>query len=296
MFDLFKSKPVVKKLDLRTKSILPTKKTDYPAIVYDIHNEFRGAADILLAEAKEILARTPVANVSKSNLLKSFGFNNVKEVAEVDIIAKTIKLSTSQIEMINGYRIDYPYQKFITEEQVEAICKKYNLVFGVVGQFTGFVPEKNIKEIANFKLKEKDATTITVPTRTYSSAKIINITLNNYEVRKVGNYQHIYVKGSSANSNYAFQGEGGGFYGSDSYNLFGLRHLGDMRFNLEVGLKICAPVKDMNMDGYSLSKGYKLLKDIPDPVVLQAVPGGYLILTAWGDEASDPMVVNETFN
>lgn len=37
-------------------------------------------------------------------------------------------------------------------------------------------------------------------------------------------------------------------------------------------------------------------KEIPDPVVLYPVREGYLIVTAWGDEASDPDVVNEVNN
>ena len=34
----------------------------------------------------------------------------------------------------------------------------------------------------------------------------------------------------------------------------------------------------------------------PDPIVLQRVERGYLIITAWGDEASDPIVVNSKNN
>lgn len=53
----------------------------------------------------------------------------------------------------------------------------------------------------------------------------------------------------------------------------------------------------MDIKGLELTEGYKLEKKfIPDPVVLQPVKGGYLILTAWGDEASDPLVVNQNFN
>jgi len=34
----------------------------------------------------------------------------------------------------------------------------------------------------------------------------------------------------------------------------------------------------------------------PDPVVLYPVEKGYIIVTAWGDEASDPLVANEQMN
>ena len=65
-------------------------------------------------------------------------------------------------------------------------------------------------------------------------------------------------------------------------------------------LEICAPVKDFNTKGMEL-KDFKLSKiEIPDPVVLQPVnfkgEKYYLIVTAWGDEASDELVVNETLN
>ena len=66
---------------------------------------------------------------------------------------------------------------------------------------------------------------------------------------------------------------------------------------IDFNLQICAPVKDMDSTGLEVAEGYKLQKKhIPDPVVLQPVKNGYLILTAWGDEASDELVVNQKFN
>jgi len=35
---------------------------------------------------------------------------------------------------------------------------------------------------------------------------------------------------------------------------------------------------------------------IDDPIVLLPVSEGYIVVTAWGDEASDPIVVNESNN
>ena len=69
-----------------------------------------------------------------------------------------------------------------------------------------------------------------------------------------------------------------------------------------VHLAICAPLKDMNMQGMKLD-GVHMVKDVPvpDPVVLMPKNHkngtvGYLILTAWGDEASDELVVNQNNN
>ena len=60
-------------------------------------------------------------------------------------------------------------------------------------------------------------------------------------------------------------------------------------------MQICAPLKDMEVKSNQKVKGYKIM-DIPDPVVLQPVRGGYLIVCAWGDEASDEIVVNQQMN
>jgi hypothetical protein len=58
--------------------------------------------------------------------------------------------------------------------------------------------------------------------------------------------------------------------------------------------KICAPIKDMDTSGMRLINN-KLVY-IPDPVVLFPVELGYIIVTAWGDEASDENVVNADLN
>lgn len=57
-------------------------------------------------------------------------------------------------------------------------------------------------------------------------------------------------------------------------------------------LKICAPIKDMDVTDHKLVDGWKL--EVPDPIVLaqKSFKGikGYYIVTAWGDEANDEEV------
>jgi hypothetical protein len=59
--------------------------------------------------------------------------------------------------------------------------------------------------------------------------------------------------------------------------------------------QICAPLKDMEIPKNKKLVGHKII-NIPDPVVLQPVRGGYLIVCAWGNESSDEMVVNQKMN
>lgn len=57
--------------------------------------------------------------------------------------------------------------------------------------------------------------------------------------------------------------------------------------------EVIAPVNKLNTYGMEIN-GYRLVSK--DPIVLQPVKGGYLIVTSWGIEASDPDVVNEKHN
>jgi len=62
---------------------------------------------------------------------------------------------------------------------------------------------------------------------------------------------------------------------------------------------IIAPLNQFCEGGQMHTQGYKLGgKEITaqDPIILQRVVRGYLIVTAWGDEAADPIVVNPKNN
>lgn len=280
------------KTSLVNEKITIIDKKSYPKEVLEIHHEFETAAEKLLEQATEIINSQPKVNESKINLLKSLGFNQVKEVKQSSEIIKNITLSKEQIELVNYYKKQYPFNKFITEEQVQAICYKYNLVCGDVDRFKGFVPEKNLKEISNFKLKDKDKTLQGVLWGTEYTVKKRLPTINH--VISITEYDNL-LKNKHINGKGKKDLDGDQRWckahriGKNEYLYFD---------NIKITkLQICAPIKDMDISGLELKEGYKLTeKHIPDPVVLQPVKGGYLILTAWGDEASDPLVINENFN
>lgn len=307
MVNLKKLLPVFGKTPAHNNEVLTqyANPKNYPAEVLEIHHEFEIASDKLISEAMNIINSKPKVNESKIERLTKFGFRQVKEVEQGTQILHETKMSKEQIDLVNYYKQNYPFNKFIIESQVMAICHKYNLVCGDVDRFRGFVPDANLKDLENFKLKEAESNVLTGIFYPYfNNSEPVNVILENAEIILRNNYYHIYKKGdTSKNPKHAFQQgiEKGNsdFYAGDDYNLFGLRYLGGGKLFIEsTKLKICAPVKDMDISGLELKEGYKLQRkiEIPDPVVLQQVKGGYLIVTAWGDEASDPMVVNENFN
>ena len=302
-------------------------KENYDEVIEQIHREFNSAGEELLKQANEILEEASNQDFDKADKLAKFGFKSVPELKEKREIKKRAEISKKQAELIRYYKREYPLNNFITEEQVKEICDKYNLVHGDVSRFKGFVPKKNLDEIEKFKVKEEDVDFLKAiecdyrgnPTgREFQLERAYidyGCSIEREIIEQIGwervkfidslhslnRFKHIYKKGVQGKS--AFQVDGGDniFYSTDRYNLFGLKGEEIDRLKIESNkdtFSICAPVKDMDMTGMEITEGYKMRKkiEIPDPVVLKEVIGGYLIVTAWGDEASDPIVVNTINN
>lgn len=212
----------------------PTKKKQYSDTIESIHAEFNDSFRENLKQANELVK---VAEDKKGSRLAQAGFSKTERGAKHIKAKKEKDEALRRANIILDYNHHYPMNKFLFESDIEKICGKYDLYHGQAAQFTGFVPEKNLKEIENFKIKDIH--------RKLASG------IGGEEVEKVGNY----------------------FVQSTSYD-------------------IVAPLKDFDLMGYH-KEGRKIVKNAPpDPVVLFPVKDGYLIITAWGDEASDPIVQN----
>jgi len=267
-------------------------KTSYPAIVEEIHNEFYTAGDNILKEATCLLKELEQKDLTKGKRLASLGFGKTREAVSA-IEAETKLATTKEIaELVVYYQTNYPNNKFITEEQVGKICEKYGLVCGDTTMYKGFVPESKVGEIEKFKVKDSD--------------KCIAI-LTGSRAGDVWNEYIGYVSSSDIigfwNENITQGGNAtfdntGIVKNSFSENIkihFGRYHTLTVQGLSGIGLKICAPLKDMEIGERQELKGYKI-QDIPDPVVLQPVRGGFLVVACWGDEASDEIVVNQKMN
>jgi len=279
----------------KTKETAAEVVSKYPKEVLEIHHEFETAADKLLDEANIIIKEAASKDVVKVSRLESLGFKQAAQVTEIKPLLEKAALSKEQVDLINYYKHNYPFNKFITEDQVQTICHKYNLVCGPVNRFKGFVPEKNLQQIENFKLKQDDVLPEIVvfidktgKIEKLDWSKVIDLANVNYLI-------DTYLKSNDFSfiDDYSTYPKYTRIINRNLYNRNGFK----IQEELQIGLQICAPIKDMDITGLELTEGYKLTKiHVPDPVVLQPVSGGYLILTAWGDEASDPLVINEINN
>lgn len=251
------------------------------AVIAEIHNEFDSASEKLLKEAKEILSVN--APTDKGDRLKSLGFSQALPVVESEKARQEKAEKKALAEKIEYYQQWYPQNKFITEAMVEQICKKYGLVCGAVSYYKGDVPEKNILEIERFVLRKEDMQRKRLPSITdweYQQYMMQNRGLLQFSTRRseLSQLQNlirplpVYTQSSPDDSR-----------GKRKYEY------------TKPEFKICAPEKDFDMTFLKRNR-YNLELNIPDPVVLQPVSGGYLVVSKWGLEASDELVISPKQN
>jgi hypothetical protein len=242
---------------------LKAKKTT-EQIIAEIHNEFDSASERLLQEAKDIVLQ----DTGKGDRLRQLGFNNAKPVKEVEGVRQAQHDARQLAERVSYYSQWYPHNKFITEDAVQKICEKYGLVFADAQYYKGDVPEKNLLEMEKFVLRREDVV----------KDWAIDLTSG------IMNHLHRRLLGGSW-----------GMVRSEWDESSFLSYGSEEERSIKKSFKICAPEKDFDTT-YLTKKGHRLELNIPDPIVLQPVIGGYLIVTKWGLEASDELVKNEKAN
>lgn len=265
-----------------------TRTSQYPAEVMEIHHAFETAGEALLAEAKDILKQCDSQSLEKGKRLMRAGFTQTLEAVAATRIIPKENNAKEIANLVLYYQHCYPNNKFITYNQVISICDKWNLICGGIDRFKGFVPEKNLREIESFRINRKDiADNLAYNIKGWSNgdtkSKIMAYLKNKYP-----NGVPVSLIGGSAGTRYIQISGISGHMWVESFNEID----GESRL-------ICAPKKDMKLEGLVQFGKFFLSvnkKTFPDPVVLQPVKGGYLIVTAWGDEASDENVVNQKMN
>lgn len=226
-----------------------------------IHNDFWSANDNLLSLTPfEIDSKT----IEKVNKLKEIGVSSrnivMKEYEKLERKVKKIDKLIGYQEFIKKYNAKYPFLKVIDIDSIMELCNKYSLVLNFMGNYIGDIPDKNINEILhNLSLVSKD----------------------------------------------------------DRYSILTNNSWSDNKIKRELDLMIAAP-RDL-FENHILDRD-KYLTYLPhgieeftvivdDPIVLLPVrhnydedyfsyspPTLYLILSAWGLEANDELVVNEKLN
>lgn len=233
-------------------------------IIAEIHNEFDSASERLLLEAKNIVTK----DSSKGDRLARLGFAKAMPVQESEDARKAQREAKDLAELVSYYGQWYPHNKFITEAAVDKICEKYGLVFADARFYKGDVPEKNLIEMERFVVRKED---------------------------KVQDWTSLFTESLQSLTNSLLRRRGFGDLQNQWGEITTPAFPSEEKATPKSEFKICAPEKDFDTSSLT-KKGHKLELNIPDPIVLQQVKGGYLIVAKWGLEASDDLVKNEKSN
>lgn len=245
MINLFKK-------SISNEVALPDSKLNDETLFIEVYS----AQDELLKEANRILTEPHQYSEERYVVLKklsSLGFINAEQVKEFREMEDKKQEQGRVKKIVEYFMRNYPNNKFITENAVKTICKKYGLLLGEVSDYIAEIPEKNQNEIVNFKFKEFD---FREPSEVYRS----------------------------------------GFFASHLYR--GLYHTSCDAENKDrwiEGKKLLIMAPENKFDMRNKEKIGHTIK-LKDPIVLQPVSSGYLIVSSWGLEAKDPEIQNPRHN
>lgn len=236
------------------------------SIEQQIHDDVYSAQDSLLKEAEEILSKPSQYDgdaETRLNKLAELGFGRAEEVVKYKAEKASRESHAESKKLIDTYKQKYPLYRFITEEAVKVICDKYQLLLANAGDYIAEIPVKNQNEIINFSFFESDFRS------PISAWGMMDIVMPSFDFDPITGRMRSYYepkKEKKKDPNKKISGK---------------------------NLSIVAPAHKLNIEGREI-EGHVL--KIKDPIVLQPVIGGYLIVTSWGLEASDPEVVNPIQN
>lgn len=242
-------------------------------VIQEIHTQFDTAADRLVNEAQSIINRDKAEVINKRSIayrMEKLGFIQAKPVKEQTEKMRKYQEAVDLVKHIDYCRVAYPLYKFITDDEVKRICDKYGLALGDAFKYIGDIPLKNLEEIEGFRLRKEDSPVRYMEVGYFSrnSGRISR------EMRMVDEYM------------------------ATGMMIMGVDPIQPIRSqqpdaDVKPSFKIVAPIQDFKVNFDDRMEGHKL---IHDPVVLCPIRGGNLVITKWGLEASDPILLNEQHN
>lgn len=255
-------------------------------IVAEIHDQIDTAQDRLLMQAREIISRH--LDNTKAERLAAIGFVNTKDVRNHMESKAVLVKSREQAELVEYYKRTYPFQKFLTEEEFDQICKKYRLEYHPVENYVKTVPDKNLREIETAQpLKQEDEpsnriwSVLSPEIKLFLSSKFGGI-FN----RETWTFPRV-IEGK----HFIDEFKADAYLHSLGYKTQWLVSKVENYTQNRSGLFIAAPKSHFK----GKDKSIRLMEQ-KDPIVFRYVRGGIQVITKWGIEAEDQMLVNDILN
>jgi hypothetical protein len=271
------------------------------ATAKQIHDEIEAASDSLVSSAKAFFVTLEKANIDyvfsryfthtvteRTSELLRLGFIALPEVIDQNKSAEERKAALAEAEKersrnerILYYRKTYPAYKFLTQEQLEGICEKYNLVYTGVRYYTGDVPDKNLKEIADATIRKEDA-----------KRNVIHVWVKPKYAEPEGSF--LFDVDEPLENDDLFHSVEFLTYQEADRRKFRYPTLIETKSSITdcSGLYIAAPKsKFTGLERFAIDASVGFLRsktwrpEPKDPIVFRFVKGGILIISMWGDEA-----------
>jgi hypothetical protein len=278
----------------------PVKEEDYSAIIQEIHNKVDWLAELFnqpLAEIDQVkqkindLEATPIVNHIVRKQKIGFGITE-KEKEESDRIEALIKeqnwelinleIRSQELARLQEIRDKYPLRKFVLRSDVEKLCEKYQLALGYTIHYKGELPEKNMREIENYKPTEDDLKIFKVTEGSWSSFKESFVIESGNELEKRIKPKKYKTGSDMLNDIYYAQ-------------IRGVSYVSPYTTEKEEvkSFIIACPAQDLTQTINEVK-----VTHIPDPIVFAPTGAEFIfqIVSKWGLEANDPLVVNPIEN
>jgi hypothetical protein len=278
-----------------------TELTKEQSLVKEIHSAFDREADTLLVIPKKNFPKREAIE-EKAERLKNLGFIRSSEVERLERFDRDLEAQVKQYEeqrtaheFAQKYRTKYPGLKFITQEQLDEICWKYDLVTKDISEYTGEVPEQKLFEI-EYRLDEIEEADIHVNDFLYS-LDVFDEEKFSRLVEESRDRISCYVLASiKSTTTYHCRSRGKNQL-SDPEIIEAFKNQGVPEKDIILSK---VRIKESSNYGLRISAPESMFRKEPskglDPIVLQPVNGGYLVIAKWGEEANDPELVVPELN
>lgn len=253
------------------------KKTQTPLeVVQEIHQKVLTSGDHCLAEAKKILQTKEAEEIELFEKMKQRGFGNTKEIKEREAEIKLQAEARAKAKLIADYAIRYPHKKFISTEEMDKICTDYKLILGADQHYTGSIPLRSMKEIVDFKLNPVDEIHYEGTWRAIESTQIS-------KTKGVIDWKEI------SKEKYMAATEGGKKLVQNNNRK---HYISNTDYRMVAAPQSMFKIEGMVIEGNQLKK----VVEVDDPVCLQPVRYGYIIVAVWGEELAIAKMQNEKMN
>lgn len=165
----------------------------------------------------------------------------------------------------------------VSRDSFYKLCHKYKLSVGYLEQFTGIIPDANLREFSDIKYKMDH----------YSGYVKLNTNKNIIEIQRIHNYSD---KSSSSIHEYFDYSFNIISYPAYIYRMSNIEEFKDKKWAEKVHLD----VKYVNRyemfiacPKSNLQEKTVIVSHVVDPIIFQYCPYGVLIYTMWGKEAED---------